>query len=265
MQLAFLFWSTTLCLAPLVLLFCTVQAVLGLRYRGQVARLSTFDATQPVAIAEAVRLKLRVVLRITISGSAVLALGALCSAVVIAGGWEDVDRLLAEVEELYGLLPALWAASGLVLLLSLVATAALLTMSLGYGWEYYLKSKGAALVFQLLVIAPMLVFVVELISGWDLWYLGDPALSCCGLAMVGATVSSMYRAQRAGFCSLAQMACVVCGWLLILLLVLRLAIVSGVELPSVSLPWLAFLAGLLCVPVASVALAPLSLALARNQ
>ncbi|MBX3178463.1 MAG: hypothetical protein KF886_13970 [Candidatus Hydrogenedentes bacterium] len=258
-------WSTSLCLTPLALLFCTVEAVLGVRYRGHVARLSVFDATQPVAIRDAVRLKLGVIVRVMLGSCAVLMLGAVCCVVVLMEDGDGIGPLIAEIEDANGLLVALWSICALILVLPVVAMAALLTMSLGYGGDYLREKQGPVLVFLLVLIAPMKTHMVENLTGWNLQVLSVLCLYAAGLSLVGVTMLSVRRAERAGHCGPWQLIGIAVGWALLLAFVFRLAIMSGVEIPQLPLPWLVFLAGLLCIPIASVALAPLSLAAARHQ
>ena len=257
-------WSISLCLTPLALLFCTVEAVLGVRYRGHVARLSIFDATQPVAIRDAVRLKLGIIVRVMLGGCAVIVLGAVCCVVVLM---EDGGVIvpLPGIDDSNGQLAALWTVIGLILVLPVVATLALLTMSLGYGGDYLRERQGSVLIFMLVLIAPMKIHMVENLTGWNLQVLSGLFLCAAGLSLVGVTVFSIRRAERAGHCGPWQLIGIAGGWALLLAFLFRLAVVSGIEISNVPVPWLVFLVGLLCIPVASVALAPLSLAAARHQ
>ena len=260
-----LLWPTSLCLTPLALLFCTVESVLGVKYRGQVALLSVYEATQPVAVAESIRLKLGVILRITLAGFAIFAVGALCGALVFFVSIDDLGSVLADVADANGLAVALWIGCGLALFAAVCAAAALWTMSLGYGSSVLADKKAPLAIVTAVLLLPGVIQVIEGLTGWDLRMVTGLCYLVSGGTLIGVTLMGFRSAVRAGFLSMGQSIGALGGWISLLALLLMLALDTGAEIPTLTFQEVVFAVGLLCIPVASVAWAPLSLGAARNQ
>ncbi len=251
-------------LGPLAILANTVEASLGLNYRGQVRRLSTFDATQPLSVGEIVRMKVGVVLCVTMLGYLAF-FGGLIGIALCYDFGGIVQRTFSDIRDLGGMAMVLWASAVFALFAALSATGTTLAMSFGYGISSVFKRPVLLCIFVEVLLFPVLCPVLEYITGWNLGLASRLCLVASGGILIGVAIWSLRRAVLEGHYERRFVYGFSVGWILLLALLLGLLLDAGADIPITQLHGAVFAAGLCSIPLASAAWAPMALASARNQ
>ena len=269
MSMLSVFWAASLCITPLALLVVTNESVMGMKYRGHTSSLSAFEATQPDTVGRSVLLKAGVSTGLTWTGSMIIALAALGSTGFFWDTvWDDAYFELVDAMKTPFDIAVIWIGgllTGFVVFAVLCATAALLIMSFGYltprAEEY--KFVGNAVVAAMLV--PIGAPALGSFFGWDLLWVGKLGALAWGMFLVGVALLSLMRCAREGHYSTAFLVASVLGWAALLATLWGFAVNTLIDLPQTNLYGYVLLAGLLCVPPASLAWASLSMAALRSQ
>lgn len=259
-------WAASVVIAPLALLGVTVNGVLGLKYNGADSRLAIYEAIRPVTVSQNIRQKLALILAITLPGWAVIALGASVSAVLLNPGLlRDLSQSLSPSSNLF-LLRAAGAIGGVSLLATATCIAfALLLMSAGYVAPRLKEHPVACWVFAVAVAVSLALPVAEALTGWKLAGIARACQILWGAFFIGSTAWSLWRARRERLYSLPWLCCAAGAWALLLAALAGAARYAGAELPDLTPYTTVLVVGLLTIPLASVAWAPLSLAALRHQ
>jgi hypothetical protein len=259
-------WAASVVIAPLALLGVTVNGVLGLKYNGADSGLAIYEAIRPVTVSQNIRQKLALILAITLPGWAVIALGASVSAVLLNPGLlRDLSQSLSPSSNLF-LLRAAGAIAGVGLLATATCIAfALLLMSAGYVAPRLKEHPVACWVFAVAVAISLALPVAEALTGWKLAGIARACQLLWGVFFIGSTTWSLWRARRERLYSLPWLCCTTGAWALLLAALAGAARYAGAELPDLTPYTTVLVVGLLTIPLASVAWAPLSLAALRHQ
>ena len=262
-------WVASLCITPLALLLVTNESVLGLRYRGHTSSLSVFEATQPDTVGRNVLMKTGISMGLTWTGSMVVVLAALgCTGYFGGDVWDDAYSELIDAMKVSFDVAVIWLGgllTALIIFAALCATAALLTMSFGYliprAEEH--RSVGNALFAG--VFIPIMAPILGSLFQWDLIWVGKLGALAWGMSLVVVALLSLWRCARAGHYSVAFLVLVVLSWGGLLAALWGFAVNTSIDLPKTNLYGYILLAGLLCVPPASLAWASLSMAALRSR
>lgn len=259
-------WGASVIITPLAVLGGTVDGVLGLNHQGTNSRLAIYEAIRPVTIRHNILQKLGFVLGITLPGWTMFALGALVVDSVFWGGiMRDLTAFLSRDDSVAALQMAGFIVAGYVLATATCIAFALLLMSAGYVAPRLKEHPVACWVFAVAVAVSLALPVVEALTGWGLTGVVHACQILWGLFFIGATIRSLWRAGHEGFYTVPWLCCAAVAWALLLAALSGAAIYTGADIPDLT-PYTAVLAaGLLCIPLASVAWAPLSLAALRHQ
>ncbi len=258
------------CFAMLALILLVTEGVLGMKYRAKVLRLSVYEATQPLSVGSSIVLKLGVILSVAAVGSVVLLLGGICCASVLIS-IDGIERAMTRMVELswteisvvgYG-----FAALVAYLLAYLLAclTAILLAMSLGYSAPWIEKHRALPVFGTLFILFPMFLRVVEALLKWDLRYLEEAYLLAWGVLLIAATLFGMRAVLRMGIYGPTPVTIIVVLWVVCVVLLGRQVLQHNPAFVSLSVYAVVFVCGLCCIPIGSLAWAPLALAAQRNQ
>jgi hypothetical protein len=265
-DLMVILWGASLVITPLALLGATVDGVLGLKYHGADSRLTIYEAIRPVTVRQNIRQKLGMILAITLPGWALIALAALVIAAAFYGGFFSELRQFLSPSSPHFLLQVSALSIGIcILAIATCIALALLLMSAGYVAPRLKMHPVACWAFAVAVAVSLALPVVESLTGWKLTGIASACQVLWGLFFIGATVSSLWRARREGFYSLPWLCCAGSAWALLLAALAGAAIYTGADIPNLTPYTTVLVAGLLCIPLASVAWAPLSLAALRHQ
>lgn len=260
-----LFYSA-LSFFPLVLVVAVTEAVLGLNYRGHTARLSPYEATLPRTESASILLKLEVALGITLAGWGACGLTVL--AMIVALDPQILGQLLSEsMAKLADQTPniAMWIAIGFALFVATSAATILVVVSLGYFTPRLKTHIVPAVLLTLCAKVPIYLNIIQDRTGNDLQLLFDLSLVGWGVFLVGVTAFSLHKLHQGGHSGkLFILGCTFC-WTVLLAMALKLSLDGGFDPFQVRLPVACFAMGLLSIPLASVAWAPLSLAALRHQ
>lgn len=265
-SLAALLWGLSIGVTPSALLGVTVNSMLGFKNYLYDSRLTIYEAIRPVTVSQNIRQKLVLILTITLPGWAAIALGASVTAAALHPGFlSDLSQVLSPNSNLF-----LFKVAGAIGGITILATAtcivlSLLLMSWGYVVPRLKEHPVVCWVFAVVVAVSLALPVVEALSGWELTGIAHACQLLWGLFFIGATAWSLWRAQREGFYSLPWLCCAAGVWALLLATLAGAARYAGAELPDLTPYTTVLVVGLLTIPLASVAWAPLSLAALRHQ
>jgi hypothetical protein len=161
-------------------------------------------------------------------------------------------------------------AAGAIAGVGLLATAtciafALLLMSAGYVAPRLKEHPVACWVFAVAVAISLALPVAEALTGWKLAGIARACQLLWGVFFIGSTTWSLWRARRERLYSLPWLCCTTGAWALLLAALAGAARYAGAELPDLTPYTTVLVVGLLTIPLASVAWAPLSLAALRHQ
>jgi len=253
-------------LVPLALLVATVEGMLGLKMRGQQLRLSVFEATLPVTVPGSIGLKLALCTVISLASWAVFAMGSTLIAALLEGGLQNNLRDLLDLGYSISQLELmLWGAAVVGGFAIACPSAVLLFMSLGYAMPQLRDYKAFILPIGLCAFATINLPVFGKLTGWDVTVAGNMLLVCWGLFFVAIALLSLRFALRKRYLGRGLILGVLVLWGGLLSTVFALVWYAGGNFGNLS-PYIAvLLAGLLCLPVATMAWAPMTLAALRHQ
>lgn len=265
-----LFYSA-LFFSPLVLVVAVTEGVLGLDYRGHTSRLSPYEATLPRTESTSVLLKLGVALGITLNGWGAISLAthgifeAMDPDIPIPSLSKLLAKLVSHHPPNIAMWFAMWSVIGFALVIALCAATVLVVVSVGYFLPRIRKHVVWAASLTFCAIVPIPVSIVEDLTGNDLQILFDLWLVVWGVFLVGTTAFSLHKLHQGGHSGrLFILGCTFC-WTALLAMTLSLSVDGGFDPFQVRLPVACFTLGLLSIPLASIAWAPLSLAALRHQ
>jgi len=262
-----LLFHSALFFSPLVLVIAVTEGVLGLNYRGHTPRLSPYEATLPRTESTSIYLKLEVALGVTLAGWCAIGFAVLLGFLAtldpsIPG--QSPSRLIADFAEL-STSPAMWIAFGFALFVATSAAVVLLVVSVGYFLPRIQEHVVWTASLKIFALVPLLLSIIKDRTGHDLQLLFDLWFVLCGVFLVGITVFSLHKLHLLGHSGrLFILGCTFC-WTILLAMALKLSVDGGFDPFQVRLPVASIALGLLSIPLASVAWAPLSLAALRHQ
>lgn len=253
-------------LFPLGLIVATVEGMLGLKMRGQQWRLSVFEATLPATVPGSITLKLGLCIALTLLCWTVFAAGATLIACLFQSGLQDNLRDLLDFAGTTSRLElVLWAVVSIVAFAIACTIAALFLMSLGYSAAQWRAYTAFTLPAGLCFIASIGLPIVGRLTGWNVEIAGKVLLVCWGLFFAAVALLSLRVALRKGYLRGGLLVGVLLVWGGLLTMVTGLMLYAGGSLSDIS-PYAAVLVvGLLCLPVAAMAWAPMALAALRHQ
>jgi len=247
---------------PFLLSPLTLHALLGIKRSGSISWLSIYDATRPIYVSASIALKTATSLSLALAMSLVFAVTAfLCGLFAVPDSvFELAHSILARMSA-QPVHSVLLAVRGLATLIFIHLTWILAVSSL-----WYSATKGRRALFPILgvQVCVSLVLILPFLqesTGFQLMPLVRLCMFGCGGYLIATTALSLYRAIRLGFLRGYQVIVIVAVWVL-LLADSRSTLVG---LSAFGMSPLVLVVGFLCLPVASFAWAPLSLATARNQ
>lgn len=253
--------------AMLALILLVTEGVLGMKYRAKVLRLSVYEATQPISVGSGMVLKLGVTAGVALVGSVVLLFGAVCCAAVMIS-IDDMGRVLTTAQALLRTETHFGIEYGFVALAAyLLACLTAIHLAMGVGYcAPWLERHRVAFVFGLLfLLFPMFVLASETLVMWNFRFLYDSYLLTWGILLIAATVYGLRAVLKEAIYRPRPVALMVVLWVVCVVLIIRLVVLLDPTLTSLSVYAVVFLCGLCCIPIGSMAWAPLSLAAQRNQ
>lgn len=260
-SVAVLLWVWVIAI-PFVLSPITLHALLGVRRSGSISWLSLYDATRPISVSASITLKTAAALVLTLAMSIAFAVAALlCGLCAVPDSvLELAHSILTRMSE--------HPAQGVYLAVRGFATLVVVhgTWILAVGSLFYSATRGRRTLYMILGVQVCVSLVIILpflqeLTGLELMPLMHLCMLGCGGFLIGATALGLYRAVRLGHLRGYQVVLIVAVWAL-LLFGMRPTFVG---LPAFGISVFVLVTGFLCLPVASFAWAPLSLAAARNQ
>jgi len=261
-----LFYSA-LFFSPLVLVVAVTEGVLGLNYRGHTPRLSPYEATLPRTESTSILQKLEVALGVTLAGWSAIGLAILLGFFALLDPnipSQSPSHFIADITERHEHL-VMWIVLGFTLFVASSAATVLVIASVGYFLPRIQKHLVWAVSLTFCALVPIPLSIIEDLMGSDLRLLFDLWLVVWGIFLIGVTAISLRDLHRSGHSGiLFILVCTFC-WALLLAMVLKLYLDGDFDPFHVRLPEACFALGLLSIPLASVAWAPLSLAALRHE